>query len=244
MQTRDLATREYVSDTVVISMSMNIGAPAKPCVKKGDHVDIGQVIGEAQGFMSVPVHASVSGEVVAVDQVPSLGAGNMQAVTIKNDFADTWVELHPLGSVEQVDPKLVIPAIQAAGITGMGGASFPTHVKLTFKPGATCDTIVVNGAECETHLTADYRLMLEHSTRIVDGLRAVMRALNVNKGVIGIEDNKPEAIDCIQLNELLDGHQMPLPVDGWLASGLPEYETTAIVVALNQAYENSLAGLQ
>lgn len=196
-QTRDLATKEYVSDTVVISMSMNIGAPAKPCVKKGDHVDVGQVIGEAQGFMSVPVHASVSGEVVAVDQVPSLGAGNMQAVTIKNDFADTWVELHPLGSVETVDPKLVIPAIQAAGITGMGGASFPTHVKLTFRPGATCDTIVVNGAECETHLTADYRLMLEHSTRIVDGLRAVMRALNVNKGVIGIEDNKPEAIEAM-----------------------------------------------
>ena len=131
--TRDLPVREYVSDTVVISMAMNIGAPAKPCVKKGDHVDIGQVIGEAQGFMSVPVHASVSGEVIAVDSIPSLGAGNVQAVTIKNDFADTWVELHPLGNVEQVDPKLVIPAIQAAGITGMGGASFPTHVKLTFK---------------------------------------------------------------------------------------------------------------
>ena len=197
-QTRDLPVREYVSDTVVISMAMNIGAPAKPCVKKGDHVDIGQVIGEAQGFMSVPVHASVSGEVVSVDSIPSLGAGNVQAVTIKNDFAETWVELHPLGSVEHVDPKAVVPAIQAAGITGMGGASFPTHVKLTFKPGMTCDTIVVNGAECETHLTADYRLMLEHSTRIVDGLRAVMRALNVQKGVIGIEDNKPEAIAAMQ----------------------------------------------
>ena len=197
-QTRNLETREYVSDTVIISMAMNIGAPAKPCVKKGDHVDVGQVIGEAQGFMSVPVHASVSGEVVAVDSIPSLGAGNVQAVTIKNDFADTWVELHPLGNVEKVDPKLVIPAIQAAGITGMGGASFPTHVKLTFREGATCDTIVVNGAECETHLTADYRLMLEHSTRIVDGLRAVMRALNVQKGVIGIEDNKPEAIVAMQ----------------------------------------------
>ena len=196
--TRDLPVREYISDSVVISMAMNIGAPAKPCVKKGDHVDIGQVIGEAQGFMSVPVHASVSGEVVAVDSIPSLGAGNVQAVTIKNDFAETWVELHPLGNVEQVDPKLVIPAIQAAGITGMGGASFPTHVKLTFQQGATCDTIVVNGAECETHLTADYRLMLERSTRIVDGLRAVMRALNVPKGIIGIEDNKPEAIIAMQ----------------------------------------------
>ena len=196
--TRNLETREYVSDTVTISMAMNIGAPAKPCVKKGDQVLMGQVIGEAQGFMSVPVHASVSGEVVSVDQIPSLGAGPSMAVTIKNDFTDTWVPLHPLGSVEQVDPSLIIPAIQAAGITGMGGASFPTHVKLTFAPGKTCDTIIVNGAECETHLTADYRLMLENSVRIVDGLRAVMRATNVKKGVIAIEDNKMEAVAAMQ----------------------------------------------
>ena len=196
--TRNLETRDYVSDTVIISMAMNIGAPAKPCVKKGDLVKVGQVIGEAQGFMSVPVHASVSGEVTAVDQIPSLGAGPVTAVTIKNDFTDTWCDLTPLGSVETVDPAKVIPAIQAAGITGMGGASFPTHVKLTFREGASCDTIVVNGAECETHLTADYRLMLENSVRIVDGLRAVMRALNVKKGVIGIEDNKMEAVAAMQ----------------------------------------------
>ena len=197
--TRNLETKEYVSDTVVISMAMNIGAPAKPCVKKGDLVKIGQVIGEAQGFMSVPVHASVSGEVIAVDSIPTLGPGNAQAVTIKNDFSDTWVEdLTPLGSVEQADPRAIVPAIQKAGITGMGGASFPTHVKLTFGAGKTCDTIIVNGAECETHLTADYRLMLENSTRIVDGLRAVMRAVDVKKGVICIEDNKMEAVAAMQ----------------------------------------------
>ena len=197
--TRGLPTQEYVSDTVIISMAMNIGAPAKPCVKKGDLVKMGQVIGEAQGFMSVPVHASVSGEVLAVDSIPTLGAGNAMAVTIKNDFNDTWVDdLQPLGNVEKVDPALVIPAIQKAGITGMGGASFPTHVKLTFQAGKTCDTIIVNGAECETHLTADFRLMVEDSIRIVDGLRAVMRALKVNKGIIGIEDNKPEAIAAMR----------------------------------------------
>ncbi|MBR6810304.1 MAG: electron transport complex subunit RsxC, partial [Clostridia bacterium] len=130
--------------------------------------------------------------------IPYLGTGNVMAVTIKNDFSDEWVELHPLGSVENVDPSLVIPAIREAGITGMGGASFPTHVKLTFKEGAVCDTIIVNGAECETHLTADHRLMLENSVRIVDGLRAVMRALNVPKGIIAIEDNKPDAIAAMQ----------------------------------------------
>ena len=197
--TKNLPIEDYVSDSVIINMAMNIGAPATPCVKKGDQVKIGQVIGTPNGFMSVPVHASISGEVTAVEQIPYLGAGNVMAVTIKNDFADEWVDdLKPLGSVENVDPALVIPAIREAGITGMGGASFPTHVKLTFKEGAVCDTILVNGAECETHLTADHRLMLEHSVRIVDGLRAVMRALNVEKGIIAIEDNKPDAIAAME----------------------------------------------
>ena len=198
LPTRALPIESYESDSVIIHMAMNIGAPATPCVKKGDYVKIGQVIGTANGFMSVPVHASISGEVTAVEKIPYLTTEPVMAVTIKNDFTNTWVDLSPLGSVEQVDPSLVLPAIQAAGITGMGGASFPTHVKLTFKEGAKCDTIIVNGAECETHLTADHRLMLENSVRIVDGLRAVMRALNVDRGVIAIEDNKPDAIAAMQ----------------------------------------------
>ena len=198
MPTRNLETRDYISDTVIIPMNMNIGAPSKPIVKKGDQVKLGQKIAEAGGFVGVPVHASVSGEVVSVDKLHYLGQEPITAITIKNDFQDTWCELNPLGSVEHVDPSLIVPAIREAGITGMGGASFPTHVKLSLKEGAVCDTIVVNGAECETHLTADYRLMLENSVRIVDGLRAVMRALNVKKGVIGIEDNKPEAIAAMQ----------------------------------------------
>ncbi|MBR6752754.1 MAG: electron transport complex subunit RsxC [Clostridia bacterium] len=196
--TRDLPIEDYVSDSVVIHMAMNIGAPATPCVKKGDPVKIGQVIGTPNGFMSVPVHASVSGEVTAVEDIPYLGTGNVKAVFIKNDFLNTWEDLRPLGDVEQVDPSLIIPAIRDAGITGMGGASFPTHVKLTFPEGARCDTILVNGAECETHLTADHRLMIEESQRIVNGLRAVMRAVNVPKAIIGIEDNKPEAISAMQ----------------------------------------------
>lgn len=196
--TRHLPIEDYVSDSVVIPMNTNIGAPSVPCVKKGDLVKMGQVIATAGGFVGVPVHASVSGEVTAVEPIPYLGSVPAMAITIKNDFNDTWCDLSPLGSVEQVDPAKVIPAIQAAGITGMGGASFPTHVKLTFREGASCDTIVVNGAECETHLTADHRLMLENSTRIVDGLRAVMRALKVGKGIIAIEDNKPDAIAAMQ----------------------------------------------
>ncbi len=192
--TQSSPIREYVSDTVKIIMNMNIGAPAVPCVKKGDSVKLGQVIGEASGFMSVPVHASVSGTVLSVEPIPYLGEGPAVCVTIENDFRDEWVELEPLGNVEHADTEKIIPAIQRAGICGMGGASFPTHVKLSLKPDQHCDTIIVNGAECETSLTADHRLMVENGNRIVDGLRAVMRALKVENGVIAIEDNKPDAV--------------------------------------------------
>ena len=197
-QTQGLATRSFVSDTVRIIMNMNIGAPSQPCVAKGDHVKIGQVIGEPVGFLGLPEHASVSGEVVSVEPIPYLSEQPAMCVTIHNDFADEWVELHPLGSVETVDPALIIPAIKNAGICGLGGASFPTHVKLSIKPEQKCDYIIANGAECETHLTCDHRLMVENPVRVVDGLRAAMRAINVKQGVIAIEDNKPDAIEAIR----------------------------------------------
>ena len=197
-QTQGLATRSFVSDTVRIIMNMNIGAPSQPCVAKGDHVKIGQVIGEPVGFLGLPVHASVSGEVVSVEPIPYLSEQPAMCVTIHNDFADEWVELHPLGSVETVDPALIIPAIKNAGLCGLGGASFPTHVKLSIKPEQKCDCIIANGAECETHLTCDHRLMLENPVRVVDGLRAAMRAINVKEGIIAIEDNKPDAIEAMR----------------------------------------------
>ena len=197
-QTQGLATRSFVSDTVRIIMNMNIGAPSQPCVATGDHVKIGQVIGEPVGFLGLPVHASVSGEVVSVEPIPYLSEQPAMCVTIHNDFADEWVELHPLGSVETVDPALIIPAIKNAGICGLGGASFPTHVKLSIKPEQKCDCIIANGAECETHLTCDHRLMLENPVRVVDGLRAAMRAINVKEGIIAIEDNKPDAIEAMR----------------------------------------------
>lgn len=197
-QTQGLATRSFVSDTVRIIMNMNIGAPSQPCVAKGDHVKIGQVIGEPVGFLGLPVHASVSGEVVSVEPIPYLSEQPAMCVTIHNDFADEWVELHPLGSVETVDPALIIPAIKNAGICGLGGASFPTHVKLSIKPEQKCDCIIANGAECETHLTCDHRLMVENPVRVVDGLRAAMRAINVKEGIIAIEDNKPDAIEAMR----------------------------------------------
>ncbi len=198
LPTRDKPIRDFVSDRVTILMGMHLGAPSTPVVNKGDKVKIGQLIGEPVGFLGVAVHASVSGDVTAVEMIDYLGANRMMAVTIKNDFKEEWVELSGLGDVEKCDPSAIVPAIKAAGICGMGGAAFPTHVKLMVGEGKTCDTIILNGAECETYLNADNRLMIESPKKIVDGLRAAMRALNVKRGVIAIEDNKPEAIESVK----------------------------------------------
>ncbi len=199
LPTRDEPIRDFVSDSVCIPMGMHLGPPSNPIVKKGDYVKVGQVIAEPVGFLGIPVHASVSGEVTAVGPRPYLTATPAVCVSIQNDFTDTWDEsIKPMGDVETIDPALIVPAIKNAGICGMGGASFPTHVKLTVGEGKHCDTIILNGAECETFLTADYRMMLETPERVVDGLRAVLRALNVKRGVIAIEDNKPKAIEAMK----------------------------------------------
>ena len=192
--TSGLPVRDFVSDTVCLAMDMHLGAPSTPCVKKGDHVKIGQVIGEPVGPRGIPVHASVSGQVTAVGMQQQLGSKPSMCVTIQNDFAEEWVELTGLGNVETAPVDKIIPAIRDAGICGMGGAGFPTHAKLTLPPGKSVDTILLNGAECETFLTSDHRLMLENPIRVVDGLRAAMRATGVQRGVIAIEDNKPDAI--------------------------------------------------
>ncbi len=188
--------RDFVSDSVTIPMAMHIGAPSKPLVKKGDRVLMGQLIGEPVGPLGLPVHASISGTVTEVSVKQQLGARAVPCVTIENDFADEKTPWTGLGNVETCAADKIIPAVQAAGVCGMGGASFPTHVKLT--PNKPCDTIIVNGAECETFLTADHRLMLESPMRVVDGLRAAMRGMGVKKGVIAIEDNKPDAIAAIR----------------------------------------------
>lgn len=210
--TRSLPVREYIPDSVCIPLGVHLGPPSEPCVKKGDIVKVGQVIAEPVGFLGIPVHASVSGEVIDVAARPYLTERPVMCVTIQNDFHDTWEPKVPLGDVETVDIDRIIPAIKGAGICGMGGASFPTHVKLSIKEPQYCDTIIINGAECETFLTADDRLMREQPERILNGLRLVMRALKVENGVVAIEDNKPEAI--ASMKKAAEGRQgvtvMPL----------------------------------
>lgn len=188
------AIREFEPGTVIIPMSMHMGPPCKPCVAKGDRVLKGQLIGEPHGFLGVPIHSSVSGTVLSVEEHQLSGCAPVMCVEIQNDYANEWVDLKGLSESEIDNTQKFVEAIKNAGIVGMGGAAFPTHVKFNVQEGKHCDTILVNGIECETHLTCDHRIMVEQPDLVVDGLHLTMRALKVEKGIICIEDNKPEAI--------------------------------------------------
>ena len=185
-------------ETVVIPLSQHAGAPATPVVAAGDHVNVGQKIGEIAGFISSPIHSSVSGTVVAVEPRlhPTKGE-DVLSVVIKNDMKNTVDEsVKPHKGVEELTADEIIDIVNQAGIVGMGGAGFPAYVKL--KPGKPIDTVLVNGCECEPLLTADHRVMLEYADDIIYGLRACMKAVDAPKGIIVIEDNKPDAIELMK----------------------------------------------
>ncbi len=180
--------------TVYLSMSQHIGAPAKPIVKKGDMVKKGQLVGDAQGFVSANVHASVSGKVVDVVPWPHPITGiKSTTVIVENSGDDSWVEGTDVTSdADLISPDEIRQRIQSAGIVGLGGATFPTHVKLTPPKDKIIDTIVMNGAECEPYLTCDYQLMLDKPHEIIQGLKLVMRCVGCKKAHIGIEENKED----------------------------------------------------
>ena len=200
-------------ETVVIPMSLHIGAPCKPIVKKGDEVTLGQKIGEATGFVSAPVHASVSGKVIAVEERPHANGDNVMSVVIESDGLDTISEdIKPYGDYQKYSSQEIIDIIKNAGIVGMGGATFPTHVKLSIPPDKKVDTIILNGAECEPYLTADDHLMNDKPEKVIKGLQIAMYAVGVTKGYIGIETNKPKAIEKIakESENLSDIQVVPL----------------------------------
>lgn len=183
---------------VYIPLQQHIGAPASPIVQVGDSVKVGQKIGEQQGFVSCNVHSSVSGKVIAIKECEVAG-GTGVCVVIENDFLEEKHEsVKPKGELDNLTKEEIVSIIKEAGIVGMGGATFPTHVKLSPPPDKNIDVVILNGAECEPYLTADHRLMLENPEDVVFGLRVFMKALNVKKGYIGIEVNKPDALDAIQ----------------------------------------------
>ena len=207
--TSEMATVQMpVPKNVVIPMSMHIGAPAQPVVKKGDQVYVGTLIGQAGGFVSANIHSSVSGTVVGVAPMRMVNGAVCQAVAIESDGQQT---VDPACQPPVVNDKdSLLQAIQACGLVGVGGAGFPTHVKLA----AEVDTLLINAAECEPYLTTDAREMLECSDTILGGIRAVMQYCGIPRCIIGIERNKPACIDlmCSLTRDVKGVSVKPLPM--------------------------------
>lgn len=185
----------------VIYLSQHIGAPATALVAKGDTVKVGDIIGQANGFVSANIHSSVSGTVAGVDNVVDGGGLKKMAVTI-NVEGEVWNESidrsENIVAKCDLEPKEIIDRVAKAGIVGLGGATFPCHVKLSVPAGKRAEALVINGVECEPYLTADHRLMLEKGEQIIIGCKILMKAVGVDKCYIGIENNKPDAIESLR----------------------------------------------
>ena len=195
--TEHLALKRFPDpEEVVIPLSMHAGAPANPVVQVGDEVKVGQKIGEAAAFISSPVHSSVSGTVTAIENRGHATRGECLSVVIRSDGKNTLHgSVQPHKGLEELTPDEIVEIVKEAGIVGMGGAGFPTSVKL--KPAKPVDTILLNGCECEPLLTADHRVLLEFADDVIYGLKAIIKAVGAEKGVIVIEDNKPDAIQLM-----------------------------------------------
>jgi electron transport complex protein RnfC len=178
---------------IILPLSQHIGKPAKALVAKKDEVKAGQLIAEAEGYVSAPIHSSVSGKVKVIEDEPNVSGFPKESIVIdaveENEF-----EKFPVLDPKTITPEEIRERVKVAGIVGQGGAAFPTFVKLTPPKDKEIDYVILNGCECEPYLTRDYRLMMENPVKVLTGLSLIMKALNVKQGAIGIEDNKPEAI--------------------------------------------------
>ena len=181
---------------LVYPLSQHIGAPAVPIVKKGDYVLAGQKIAEAGGFVSAPVYATVSGTVKAIEPHRIVTGDNVMSIIIDNDEKYDEVEFFGVESAESLTKEQILEKIKEAGIVGMGGAGFPTHVKLSPKEPDKIDYVIANCAECEPYLTSDYRRMIEEPHKLVEGLKIILRLFDNAMGILAVEDNKP---DCIKI---------------------------------------------
>lgn len=191
-------TQFPLPERVIIPMSQHIGGPSVPIVKIGDEVITGQVIAEAGGFVSIPQHATISGKVTRIEKFAHPTGNKQLAIEITSDGKDTSIELGDEENYYALKPEDMKARILAAGICGMGGAGFPTHVKLSPPADKPIDTVVLNGVECEPYLTSDYRLMLERTEDILRGLKIIMKIVGAKKGIVGIEANKPKAITIME----------------------------------------------
>ena len=202
--THEVATQvAALPKQAIFPLSQHIGAPAKPVVQKGDTVKVGTLIAEAGGFVSAPIYSSVSGKVLKIDTAID-ATGYRKPVIIINVEGDEWEEsidrspkLETVAEHPELTPEEIINRVKEAGVTGMGGAGFPTFIKLTPPPTAKAECVIINAVECEPYITADYRLMMEKADEILVGLELLMKAAKVTTGYIGIETNKPAAIDLL-----------------------------------------------
>ncbi len=185
-------------DKLVIPLSQHIGAQCSPLVKIGDKIEQFQKVGDSDSFVSSLVHSPVSGKVVSIGTHPNPSGKDGLAIVIKPDPASKKRELVKRKDINRLEPKEIISIIREAGITGMGGAQFPTHVKLSIPDGKKADLLIINGSECEPYLTADSRLMTEHSDEIIKGTKILMKAIGVKKSIIGVENNKKNAINSLR----------------------------------------------
>ena len=188
----------YPKGNLVYPLSQHIGAPAKPVVQKGDYVLRGQLIAEAGGFVSSPIYSSVSGTVVGIEPHRVVTGDIVNSIIIENDDKYDEVKYDAVENLSELSKEQIIERIKNGGIVGMGGAGFPTHVKLSPKEPDKIQYVIVNGAECEPYLTSDYRRMIEEPERLVEGLRIILKLFDNAVGIIAIEDNKPKAIEKLK----------------------------------------------
>lgn len=188
-----------IPDRVYIPLSQHIGAPCVPLVVAGDEVRKGQKIGMAKGFVSAPIHASVSGKVVGIELMEHPGGSFVPCIIIENDRKEQWADsIVPHENPAALEPEELRSIILEAGIVGKGGATFPSHVKYAPVEGKIVDTVILNGVECEPYLTTDHRLMLERSEKIVAGLGYIMRSVGCERGIIAVEENKMDAVAVME----------------------------------------------
>ena len=201
-------------DVVNIPLGQHIGAPATAKVAKGDKVLTGQLIAEATGFMSANIHSPISGTVTAVDMQPNGQGLRQMMITIKRE-GDEWMpEIDRSKDIKrecELDSQAIISKIKDAGIVGMGGATFPTHVKLSIPNGCKAEYLIINGVECEPYLTSDHRNMLERGEELLIGVEILKKALNVEHAVVGVENNKPDAIE--NLNKIIANGKFDIKVE-------------------------------
>ena len=220
---------------LVYPLSQHIGAPAKPVVKKGDHVLVGQLIAESGGFVSAPIYASVSGTVKSIEPRRVVTGDLVESIIVENDGLYEEIGFFPIAPVKKMTRQEVIDIIKEAGIVGMGGAGFPTYIKLSPKEPDKIDYVIVNGAECEPYLTSDYRRMLEEPEKVIKGLKIVLKLFKRAVGVIAVEDNKPE---CIKLLKSLTQNEKRITVKT-LKTKYPQGAERTLIYAVTGRQINS-----